>query len=145
VAPKGRFPDTGSSNIALLLQLHDADAKIGAADVGGDNGVVAVQHPGRCQLEAAEQASLVRMAGDRGHLYAEALLLEEHERAPEGEPADVAAAEAAADDDVLGLVPLVEPKESRGDRRQFAGKLLNGRVHETSCQRIVALKILVQL
>jgi len=62
--PKGRFPDTGSSNIAPLnLQLHDADAKIGAPDVGGDNGVVAVQHPGRRQLEAAEQASLVRMAG----------------------------------------------------------------------------------
>jgi len=30
------------------------------------------------------------------------------------------------------------------DRRQVAGKLLNGRVHETSCQRIVALKILVE-
>ena len=56
------------------------------------------------------------MAGGRGHANIEAVVLEESNR----KAADVAAAEAAADDDMLGVLPLIELKESRGYRGQFA-------------------------
>src|SRR4029077_13462526 len=98
-----------------------------------------------CQLEAAEQPGLVRMAGDRGHLDVEALLLKEHEGASDREAADVTAAKASSNDEVLGLLPFVELKESGGDGGQFASKLLHRRGHKPCCQRIVALEILVEL
>ena len=85
------------------------------------------------------------MAGDRGHLDVEALLLEEHKGASDREAADVTAAKATANDDVLGLLPLVELEEARCDGRKFPGEVLHRRVHKPGCQGIVAFEILVEL
>src|SRR5688572_10545504 len=85
------------------------------------------------------------MAGDGGHADIEAVVLEEHEGASNRKAADVAAAEAAADDDMLGVLPLIELKESRGHRGQFASKLLDGRMYKPGGQRIVAFEVRIEL
>ena len=68
VAPQRGFPDARPGDVALLdLELDDAHAQVGAADVGRDDGVVPVQDPRRRQLEAAQQPCLVDV--DRGDYY----------------------------------------------------------------------------
>src|SRR4051794_26844717 len=85
------------------------------------------------------------MVGDRGHVDAKPFLLQHQEGTSDRKAADMASAEATADDDVLGRLPLLELEKSSRYRREFPGELLDGRVHEPRGQRVLAVEILVQL
>ena len=86
----------------LDVQLDDAGADVGAADVDGEDAVVAGEDPGRRQMDRADQAGLVGMVADRPQLDVVAVLaLEQHGGAADRELADAAGAQAAADRDPL--------------------------------------------
>ena len=82
VPPVLTLPDVGLRDVALLLQLEldHADAHVGAADVGRQDGVVAGQHPARRELHGADQAGLVGMVGDRAQLDGDAFAGQQHRR-----------------------------------------------------------------
>src|ERR687897_2731 len=57
VTPKLEFPDFGLREVGRFLQieLDHAGANVGAADIYCQNGIEALEHPGRRKVNAAEQ------------------------------------------------------------------------------------------
>ena len=108
VPPVLAFPYIGLGNVAALvgIQLDDADAHVGAADVGGEDGVVAGQDPGGSELHAADQAGLVGMILDKGQLHRDFGAGQDERSAAHGQLADAARDQAAAQHDALGTAGM---------------------------------------
>ena len=103
VAPQRKFPDIGLGEVGRLFQVepHDAGANIGAADVDGENRIIGLEHPGRGEVRAAEQARLVRIVVNRHQIDLDLVGLEHHRGAADDQLADPAGAKAAADGEPL--------------------------------------------
>src|ERR1051325_6097727 len=97
-----------------------------------------IEDPGRCELQRANQARFVRMVADRLHLDLEILGLEDDLRARDGELAEAAGAEAAADDDTLGLLPGLHLEETPRDVGELLREVLDRAVDDRRRLGVVA-------
>ena len=147
VPPVLAFPYIGLGDAAALvgIELDDADAHVGAADVGGEDGVVAGQDPEGGELHAADQAGFVGMILDRGQLHRDAGAGQKERGAAHGQLADAAGDQAAAQHDALGILPARQPHETTHHRRQLGGEFLHHGMDEGGSLRIVARHHLVEL
>ena len=74
---------------------------------------------------APMRPGLVGMMADRFELDVEPLRLEDHGGARDGELADTALPEAAAGDDRLGILPVLDAQEAADDAGQLLGEFLD--------------------
>jgi hypothetical protein len=114
MAPYLGCEDTGCREVGCLLEveLDDAGADIGAADIDRQDRVVPGKDPGRRDVSAADQPGLVRIMVDRFQLDAGALDLEPRRRSSDRDLADAARAKPAADGDALRALPALQPQEA---------------------------------
>ena len=127
------------------LSLDDAGADVGAADVDGENAVVALQHPRRHEVRGADEARLVGIILDELQFDLVVLGLEQHLGAPDRQLADAARPEAAAEDDGLRVAPgrrLEKPLDYRGEG---LGEFLDGAVNDAAGFRVAFGQQLVEL
>ena len=97
---------------------------------------MAREDPWRRQVDAADQPGLVGVVPDRMHLDLVFRPFQQHRGAPDGQFADAAVAQAAADHDALGVAPFLEPHEAADHRRELLGELLDGAEHHARRLRI---------
>src|SRR5712671_2925919 len=144
--PQLRLRDTALRQVMLLLaaQLDDAGAEIAAADIDGEDRVMAGEDPGRRQVDRADEAGLVGMVLDRHQVDVDAVGLEQHRGAADGELADAARAEAAADGDALGAAPGLEAQEAPGDAGELLGEFLDGALDQAGRLGIAGLQHLLE-
>ena len=141
------LPYIGLGDTAALvgIELDDADARVGAADVGGEDGVVPGHDPGRGELHGADQAGFVGMILDRAQLHRDAGAGQQDRGAAHGQLADAAGDQAAAQHDALGILPARQPHETAHHGRQLGGEFLHHGMDEGGRLRIVARHHLVEL
>ena len=67
VPPQLELSDLRLGEVGGLLEveLDDAGADVGAADIDGEDGVVRLEDPGRREMHRADQAGLVGIVADR--------------------------------------------------------------------------------
>ena len=142
VAPQLRFDDLCLAKVGCFLevQLDDACPDIGAADVDGENAVVTLEHPRRQQMRGAYQAGLVGIRADQLEIDVDTLGLEQHGGPAHGQLSDPAAAEAAADDETLGVAPLLDAQKLLNDDGKLLGELLDGALDDAGCFRLALLQ-----
>src|SRR6185437_9862203 len=140
VAPQVGLPHAGLGKVRRLLAARpdDAAADIGAADVDCENGVVPLEYPRRREVQRADETRFVRMMADRQQLDLEVRGLEDDLGARDGELAEPAVAEAAADHDTLGLLPSLAAEDAPRDVGELLREVLDGAVHHRGGLGVVA-------
>ena len=112
------------------LSCDDAGADVGAADIDGENGVVASNIQARRQMRGADQAGFVGIVADRLQVDCDLVGLEDDAGAADRQLADTAGAEAAADHDALGVAPGLRLEEAADDERQLLREILDRALHD---------------
>jgi len=95
-------------------------------------------------MQRADQAGVIGMKADRHQVDLEILRFKDDVGAGDGEFADPALAEAAADHDALGVGPRLGLEESPRHIGQFLGELLDRAVHQRGGADVVAQQRLVE-
>ena len=82
VAPELVFPDIGLGQVFgfLHVEMHDAGADIGAADIDAENGFMRLEHPLRREMHGADQAGFIRIVADRDQIDLDAVGFQDHRR-----------------------------------------------------------------
>src|SRR4051794_18334563 len=106
---------------------------------------MAAQHSSRNELDAAEQASIVRLVPDRMQADFAPAGLQQHIGATNGELTDTALAKAAADDNPLGRVPGFQVQQTTADCGELLCELLDRAQHDACRYDIAPADQLVQL
>src|SRR6185437_4745233 len=147
VAPQLELDDAAVGELVLLLaaQLDDAGADVAAADIDGEDRVVAREDPGRRQVDRADEPGLVGMAGDRHEVDVDAVGFEQQGGAPYHELADAAVAKAAADRDALGALPRFEAQKAARHGSELLGEFLDRALHQRRRLGIAGDQDLLQL
>ena len=138
VPPELELPDEGLGKVGCLLEVErdHAGAEVGAADVHRQDRVVRLEHPPRRQMRGADQAGFVRIVADRHQVDRDLVGLEDHRRAADGELADPAGAEAAADHDPFGVAPGLELEKAPDDEGELLRKILDRALQDAGRLRI---------
>src|SRR5579883_204136 len=147
MTPDLQLPDTAFGEIRRLSQseLDDARTNIRAADIRRQDGVVPGEYPSRRQVSGPDEAGLVGMKADRDEVDIGAIRLQQHGGSTDGDLADAAVAEPAADHDTLCAAPCLEAKKPLGDGCEFLGKILYRSVHDTGRFHVAGGQELVKL
>ena len=95
-----------------------------------------LEHPARRQMRGADQAGFVRIVADRHQVDRHLVGFEDHRRPADGELADPAGAEAAADHDPFGVAPGLELEKSTDDQGKLLRKILDRALQDAGRLRI---------
>ena len=81
-------------------------------------------------MRGAEQAGFIGIVADKLEIDIDAVGLEQQAGAADGQLADAAGAEAAADDEAFRVAPILEPQEAADDQGELLGEVLDGALHD---------------
>src|SRR5207302_261347 len=106
-----------------------------AADIGGENRLVALEHPARRELNRSDQAGFVGTVADRYKVDGNLLGLEQHGGPSDRELTNTAGAEAAAYGNAPAVAPVLQLLKAADDGHQLLGKIFDGALQEAGCFR----------
>ncbi len=95
-------------------------------------------------MQSADETRVVWMVADRNHVDREILCPEDDLGPGNGELAEATVAEAAADNDPLGLSQTLDLRKRRGDVGEFLSEILDRAVHDRGGFCIVSDRYRVQ-
>src|SRR6185369_380554 len=100
VPPKLGFRDACLPEVAGFpeVQFNQACPDVGPPDINGEKRVVPLEHPGRQQVRAADQAGLVGIIADQLEVDVDAVSLEQNRTAPDRQLANPARPETTTND-----------------------------------------------
>ncbi len=130
--------------VLALPEFDDTHAKVGAANVGGNDRIMLRQYPPRGELCGPDQAGLVGMIADRNQFERNPFAGEQDLGASHRKLADMARTQSASDHDALGFLPAFETQKAAHHRRELMGKLLDGGMDETGRNRVGSRQDLVE-
>src|SRR6185503_7378232 len=131
VPPELQAMDAGVGQITLLLlvELDDPRADVTAADVDRKDAVMASEHPRGNQMDAANESRVIGGMTNRVQVDRVAAPLQGDAGATDGELADAALTQTAADDDALDILPFLQAQEAADHRGKLLRKFLDGAVN----------------
>ena len=145
--PELHAMDAGIGEVALLLRVKfdDAGANVAAADIDGQDAVVAGEDPRRHEVDAADEAGVVGCVANRAQLDSVPSGFQGDAGAADRELADAALTQAAAHDDALDVLPFLQAQEAADHGGELLRELFDRAVNHACRLRIAFQQDLVEL
>ena len=107
MTPQLHSVDASLGQIRLLFEVepHHAGANIGAADIHGEDRIVALNHPRWQQVGGTNKACFVRMVVKQFDCHIDFGLSKENAASRDGKLANATCPKAAAEHNALGIPP----------------------------------------
>ena len=131
--------DVGSSMDGFLNDMN------GAANINGQQAIMARQYPRRHEMDAANQPRFIGMMADRHEFNLDAFAFQQDQCAPDGKLANAAFAQAATDRNALRILPALGAAKAANNARQFLREILNRAVDNAGTFRVAIDQHLIKL